>query len=78
MFEDDDITHIEGDINPLRDMEIIFDELRLKDLEYVSRKVDSLEKLVGRGTDKTLKAEFVRKLFRKSQLVENKLYSAGL
>ena len=77
VFEDDDITHIEGDINPLRDMEIIFDELRLKDLEYVRRKVESLEKLVLRGTDKALKAEFVRNRFRKSQPVENICYSAG-
>ena len=30
VFEDDDITHVEGAIDPLRDMEIISEELRLK------------------------------------------------
>lgn len=29
-FEDDDIIHVEGDVNPVRDLEIIHDELRLK------------------------------------------------
>ena len=29
-FEDDDVTHVEGDVNPIRDLEIINEELRLK------------------------------------------------
>lgn len=29
-FDDDDVTHVEGDVNPVRDLEIILDELRLK------------------------------------------------
>lgn len=29
-FDDDDVTHVEGDVNPIRDLEIISDELRLK------------------------------------------------
>ncbi|KAK2193666.1 hypothetical protein NP493_8g01007 [Ridgeia piscesae] len=58
VFEDEDVTHIEGDINPMRDMEIIFDELRLKDEEYIGKKLEALEKLVVRGNDKTKKGEY--------------------
>ena len=32
-FDDDDIIHVEGDVNPVRDLDIIHNELRLKDLE---------------------------------------------
>ena len=34
-FEDEDVTHVEGDVNPIRDLEIIHEELRLKDEEYI-------------------------------------------
>jgi hypothetical protein len=30
VFDDDDVTHVEGDVNPVRDIEIIHEELRLK------------------------------------------------
>mgnify|MGYP001796166597 CR=1 FL=1 len=30
VFEDDDVTHVEGEVNPVRDIEIISEELRLK------------------------------------------------
>lgn len=30
VFDDDDVTHVEGDVNPIRDIEIIQEELRLK------------------------------------------------
>ncbi len=35
-FEDEDVIHVEGDVNPVRDLEIIHNELRLKDLEAVT------------------------------------------
>ena len=38
-FEDEDVTHVEGDVNPVRDLEIISEELRLKDIDYVSKRV---------------------------------------
>lgn len=58
-FEDDDVTHIEGDVNPVRDLEIISDELRLKDIEFLNGHLEKLEKLVVRGNDKKLKPEYV-------------------
>lgn len=57
-FDDDDVTHVEGDVNPVRDLEIILDELRLKDIEYIETVYDKLLKLVERGGDKKLKPEF--------------------
>lgn len=38
-FSDEDVVHVEGDVNPVRDLEIIFDELRLKDLERLEKLV---------------------------------------
>ncbi len=39
-FEDPDIVHVEGDVNPVRDIEIITDELRMKDIETVMKALD--------------------------------------
>nr|CAH8872134.1 unnamed protein product [Trichobilharzia regenti] len=52
LFENEDITHIEGDINPVRDLDIIDEELRLKDIEYVTKECEKCEKVVIRGGDK--------------------------
>ena len=53
------MTHVEGDVDPVRDMEIIHEELRLKDLEYLDKTIDHMERVVLRGGDKSRKAEFV-------------------
>lgn len=50
-FEDGDITHVEGSINPLRDAEIIETELILSDLESVDKRLPALEKK-AKGGDK--------------------------
>lgn len=51
-FEDDDITHVEGSVDPVRDIEIIHEELRLKDEELIMQSIDKLEKVAVRGGDK--------------------------
>jgi len=51
-FEDGDVTHVEGDVNPIRDAEIIMDELRFKDIEYLTAKHANLAKMVERGEKK--------------------------
>ena len=43
-FEDSDITHVEGKIDPLADIEIIVTELMLADLESLEKRVVNLEK----------------------------------
>lgn len=55
-FEDDDIIHVEGDVDPERDITIIEDELILKDLESVEKRVERLRK-ESKGGDKALKAQ---------------------
>ncbi|KAA3680774.1 obg-like ATPase 1 [Paragonimus westermani] len=52
VFESDDISHVEGDIDPVRDLNIIEEELRLKDVEYILKEWDKSEKVVIRGGDK--------------------------
>ena len=59
-FEDEDIIHVEGSVDPVRDMEIIHEELRLKDQEAMDPILDKLEKMAVRGGDKKLKPEYVR------------------
>lgn len=58
-FEDEDIIHVEGTVDPVRDMEIIHEELRLKDEEMIGPIIDKLEKTAIRGGDKKLKPEYV-------------------
>jgi GTP-binding protein YchF len=53
-FDDDDITHVEGSVDPLRDLEIINTELVLADLESVEKRLPNLEKRINTG-----KKEFV-------------------
>ena len=48
-FQDDDITHVEGDIDPLRDIQIIETELLLKDLERLNKRITKIYKLVKSG-----------------------------
>jgi len=50
-FEDTDVTHVEGKIDPLADIETIETELMLADLDSLERRVDALEKKV-RGNDR--------------------------
>lgn len=51
-FDDDNVVHVDGNVNPVRDKEIIDTELQLKDLESVDGKMKKFEKLAKTGTDK--------------------------
>ncbi|MFM2232413.1 MAG: hypothetical protein RJB31_1114 [Bacteroidota bacterium] len=44
-FEDDNVIHVDGSVNPVRDKEVIDTELQLKDLESVEKKLSKSEKL---------------------------------
>ncbi|MCF8405693.1 MAG: redox-regulated ATPase YchF [Bacteroidales bacterium] len=48
-FDDENLAHVEGSINPVRDVEIVDLELQIKDLEMVERKIHRTEKLVKVG-----------------------------
>jgi obg-like ATPase 1 len=56
-FEDEDITHTENSVDPIRDMEIINNELILKDLEYVNNRMEDLDKQIKRTSNKEAKEE---------------------
>jgi hypothetical protein len=51
-FEDGDITHVEGRVDPIADLEIIETELMLADLESLEKRVVNLEKRAKSGGDK--------------------------
>jgi GTP-binding protein YchF len=53
-FEDDDVTHVAGKIDPVADIEIIETELMLADLDSLEKRVDALEKK-AKGNDKEAK-----------------------
>lgn len=57
-FDDDNVTHVEGEVNPVRDLGIIQNELIKKDLQYLEGATDKLEKVVVRGGDKSKKLEY--------------------
>src|SRR5258706_14808819 len=43
-FDDPNVVHVDGNVNPVRDKEVIDTELQLKDLESVEKKIQRLEK----------------------------------
>ena len=51
-FEDTEITHVEGSVDPIRDIEIINLELALADLEIVSNRIDKIKKKAQTTKDK--------------------------
>ena len=55
-FENGDITHVAGKIDPLADIEIIETELMLADLDSLEKRVDALEKK-AKGNDKEAKEQ---------------------
>jgi GTP-binding protein YchF len=57
VFDSEDIVHVEGDVDPIRDLDIIFSELVLKDLQFIQAHIDKLTPIVNRGLDKTKKVD---------------------
>lgn len=48
-FDDDNLPHIEGTIDPVRDLEIVDFELQVRDLDLINRKIERLDKLTKSG-----------------------------
>ena len=56
-FDDDNITHVDGTIDPVRDKEIIDTELQLKDLETIEARLQKQAKVAAVGGNKDAKIE---------------------
>ena len=54
-FDDGNIIHVDGSVNPIRDKEVIDIELQLKDLETVEKRIQSLSKSLKTGDKDILK-----------------------
>lgn len=48
-FDDADVIHVMSEVNPYQDLEIIKDELRLKDIEFAKKHLEGVEKITKRG-----------------------------
>lgn len=57
-FDDDNITHVNGGVDPVRDKEIIDTELQLKDLESVENRINKVQKQAQTGGDKLAKQTY--------------------
>jgi len=54
-FDDSNVTHVDGVVNPLNDKETVELELQLKDLETLDRKKESLKRIAGSGDKQALR-----------------------
>ncbi|MCM1108274.1 MAG: redox-regulated ATPase YchF [Clostridium sp.] len=57
-FDNDNIVHVDGSVDPVRDKEIIDTELQLKDLETIENRMKRVEKVAKVGGDKQAKIEY--------------------
>ena len=71
-FEDENVTHVDGSVNPVRDKEIIDTELQLKDLETIDQRLGKVQKQAQTGGDKAAKRMSDIMLQYKNALVQGK------
>lgn len=57
-FDDGNVVHVDGSVDPIRDKEIIDTELQLKDLDTVSKRIQKVEKMAKTGGDKEAKKTY--------------------
>ncbi len=78
-FDDDNVVHVDGSIDPVRDKEVIDTELQFKDLESVEAQTKKLEKIAKAGNDKEAKKALYVLLRVKEKLEQGKsARAAGL
>ena len=65
-FQDDDVTHVEGRIDPVADIETIETELMLADLESLEKRVDALEKKAKGSGEEAKEAKETLDLVKRS------------
>ncbi|PVH25376.1 redox-regulated ATPase YchF [Sphingobacterium corticibacter] len=57
-FDDGNVIHVDGSVDPIRDKEIIDTELQLKDLDTVVKRIQKVEKMAKTGGDKDAKKTY--------------------
>lgn len=57
-FDDGNVVHVDGTVDPVRDKEIIDTELQLKDLETIETRLPRVQKMAQTGGDKDAKAQY--------------------
>jgi len=63
-FDDPNVVHVDGNVNPVRDKEVIDTELQLKDIESVEKKIQRLEKQAKGGDKDAAKGIDVLKVYK--------------
>ncbi len=71
-FDDPNVVHVDGSVNPVRDKDVIDTELQLKDIESVENKIRRVEKLAKAGVDKDAKKAYETLLIYKNHLEDGK------
>ena len=71
-FDDGNVVHVDGSVDPVRDKEIIDTELQLKDLETVENRIKRVEKIAQVGNDKNAKLEYTVLTAIREVLLEGK------
>ncbi len=74
-FEDENIVHVDGRINPIADKEIIDTELQLKDLDSVDKKLAKVERTAKGGDPKAKKELASLQIFREALLAGKSIRS---
>jgi GTP-binding protein YchF len=71
-FDNDNVIHVDGSVDPIRDKEIIDTELQLKDLDSIEKKISKVEKMAKTGGDKEAKKTFDVLTVYKNHLLSGK------
>jgi GTP-binding protein YchF len=71
-FDNDNVIHVDGSVDPIRDKEIIDTELQLKDLDSIEKKIQKIEKAAKVGNDKEAKKAFDVLTVYKNHLLSGK------
>jgi len=77
-FDDPNVIHVDGSVDPLRDKEIIDTELQLKDLETIEKAILSTEKLAKSGSKELKHKVEILKVLRNSLLEGKSVRNAGI
>ena len=71
-FDDGNVVHVDGSVDPVRDKEIIDTELQLKDLETIETRLPKVQKMAQTGGDKDAKAQYSVMTLIKAALEQGK------